>query len=285
MTYPPVGRCIYCTADRYDLIIKKLTAEHIVPLALNGVHVLPEAVCKKCQRITHKPEESILHFSAKGFRTRHQYRSRRPQPRELPLYNINGTGKKIMVPVEDYPHEFGIPICTLPSILSPTNTPSDGTNKVWVHMDNADEIAWKLSAKGIREWEGPRTEGAMLFRMYAKIAHSYAVAERGIDGFHPLLLDVILKGFDQKGMLIGGTEVDEVRTDRPYELSCYNRAIDGISYLIVSVRIFADKMGPTFLVVTGTIDAKIDLKLSPAVQRSGTSSEFVFIRNYSIPPQ
>src|SRR5215467_13531941 len=46
ITYPPVGRCIYCPdgAGEGD--------EHIIPYSLNGTQILPRASCHDCERIT-----------------------------------------------------------------------------------------------------------------------------------------------------------------------------------------------------------------------------------------
>jgi len=45
--FPTKGKCIYCGAS--DV---KLSDEHIVPLAFGGQHVIQEASCSDCAKIT-----------------------------------------------------------------------------------------------------------------------------------------------------------------------------------------------------------------------------------------
>ncbi|MGB7836312.1 MAG: ABC transporter substrate binding protein [Xanthobacteraceae bacterium] len=48
VTYPPVGKCIYCPDDGAG----GLGDEHIIAYALNGTRVLPKASCPRCARVT-----------------------------------------------------------------------------------------------------------------------------------------------------------------------------------------------------------------------------------------
>src|SRR3712207_8495388 len=59
--YPPVGRCIYCDAERYAPdSARGLAEEHIIPYGLNGDLVLPEASCRRCERITGRNDSLML---------------------------------------------------------------------------------------------------------------------------------------------------------------------------------------------------------------------------------
>jgi hypothetical protein len=48
IVYAPVGRCIYCPDDGSA----GLGDEHIIPYSLNGTQILPQASCRKCEKIT-----------------------------------------------------------------------------------------------------------------------------------------------------------------------------------------------------------------------------------------
>jgi hypothetical protein len=48
ITYPPVGRCIYCPDDGSN----GLSDEHIIPYSLNGTQILPQASCSRCGGVT-----------------------------------------------------------------------------------------------------------------------------------------------------------------------------------------------------------------------------------------
>ncbi len=48
IVYAPVGRYIYCPDDGSA----GLGDEHIIPYSLNGTQILPQASCRKCEKIT-----------------------------------------------------------------------------------------------------------------------------------------------------------------------------------------------------------------------------------------
>jgi hypothetical protein len=52
--YKPVGTCIYSGSQ------DDLRDEHIIPKALNGDWILPEASCRACEAITSKFEMKVL---------------------------------------------------------------------------------------------------------------------------------------------------------------------------------------------------------------------------------
>lgn len=43
--YPPVGQCIYCGRMPPEVALEE---EHIIPLAINGGLILPDASCRRC---------------------------------------------------------------------------------------------------------------------------------------------------------------------------------------------------------------------------------------------
>lgn len=59
MTHGPTrietkGECIYCRAKDVDL-----TDEHILPYFIGGTHIIKDASCKRCAKITSKFERDI----------------------------------------------------------------------------------------------------------------------------------------------------------------------------------------------------------------------------------
>ena len=55
--------------------------------------------------------------------------------------------------------------------------------------------------------------------------------------------------------LIGGTEKAESKTEEKYQIYCFEGNVSDVVYLVTSVRLFAHKLAPTFLVVTGKLPA------------------------------
>src|ERR1700730_12837576 len=52
-SFTPFGRCIYCPCDQ------GLTDEHVVPLALGGKWILPDASCEICRVKTSRFEQIV----------------------------------------------------------------------------------------------------------------------------------------------------------------------------------------------------------------------------------
>ena len=91
-------------------------------------------------------------------------------------------------------------------------------------------------------------------RMLAKIAHSYAIAELGIDAFQPLLLDLILGKTNTSAYLVGGDvsappspEAEPV-LHHVYLQNCMR---DGVEYILVAIQLFSFMGMPRYHVVVG----------------------------------
>lgn len=81
-SYPPVGRCIYCSAT------EGLEKEHILPFGLSGTATLPQSSCRDCARITGSIEQAVLRGPFLPVRVYRDLKSRskhRDAPRTLPL--------------------------------------------------------------------------------------------------------------------------------------------------------------------------------------------------------
>jgi hypothetical protein len=230
-----------------------LTDEHIIPLAANGDLILPQASCRKCQLLTWKPEEQLLLLSAKSFRVTHRYKSRRKAPKTLPLRNVNGTGETRQVPVDVYPNAFALFLWPKPWLLSGKDRNDSPMTQLWIDGDRRAADAVNLAKLGIHTWSGQEIQNEMVFRLFAKIGHSYLAAEIGLDAFKPTLLDYIHRRSDAIMPLIGGTEEDEAPTDDPYQISWRPQTVSAKTYAVVSARLFAPQMGPTFLIVAGEL--------------------------------
>lgn len=256
MRYQPVGKCIYCGAVRYDADQKRLAEEHIIPLAAGGDLILPQASCRKCEKLTCQAENSVLGMAAKLFRIRHKYKSRTKPPKKRPLHNVNNTGTTVFVPIEYYPNTFAMFLWPRPWLLSGKNHNDSGMSKLWYDMDQKKEETERLSALGIYSWRGVEIKNEMIFRMFAKIGHSYLSAEIGADNFKPMLSKYIRSIQENDCNIerfIGGTECEESQTENPYEIGWSKVRITGTQYALVSARLFAKQMGPTFLIITGEL--------------------------------
>jgi hypothetical protein len=140
-------------------------------------------------------------------------------------------------------------------------------DKLWIDLEYEAEVKVRLSRRGIYSWKGRDIKNEMVFRLIAKIAHAYTVAEIGLGNFNPLLVEYIRYQTGDIHLLIGGTETSEVETDLPYRLSYEVQEIAGTEYIVVKVQVFASRLAPTFLAVSGSL---CETGLSPReAERSG----------------
>jgi hypothetical protein len=93
-------------------------------------------------------------------------------------------------------------------------------------------------------------------RLLAKIAFSYAVAEYGLTGFTPLVIDIILGRSDDYFQVIGGSfDIQKAIPGGDHITNIYmtfrspKRAL-----LIVEVRLFSQIRTPAYHVVVGEVD-------------------------------
>ena len=102
-SYTPVGRCIYCGTTDLPQGVGRFSDEHIVPLALNGGLVLPEASCRHCERIINREIENLLLSEEWGsFRAKYGLPTRRPKRRAKTVSLGSRVGGRILVPVNEY---------------------------------------------------------------------------------------------------------------------------------------------------------------------------------------
>jgi hypothetical protein len=109
------------------------------------------------------------------------------------------------------------------------------------------------------EFASPAVDTAAFCQFIAKIAHGFAVLTFGIDGFTPLLPQIILK--DYRGddslswyHLVGG----DPRQFSPAEaqqhaLGWEISQKDGDEYLKISLRLLANTGAPVYFAVAGTL--------------------------------
>src|SRR4051794_2543668 len=104
-TYPPVGRCIYCGETKLPRGVLRFGNEHIIPLALGGNLVLPEASCRECEKIINREiENPILRQEWGHLRTRRDFPSRNKALRKHRTHlMMRGTdGAPIPIPIKDH---------------------------------------------------------------------------------------------------------------------------------------------------------------------------------------
>ena len=138
ITYPPVGRCIYCGTST-----GKLSREHIIPLGLGANHVLPQASCEPCANITKNFERACLRTSMGEFRIRQKMPTRRKKerPSSLPYTVVkqDNTVETIILPAHHLPSVLVLMKLIPPTLLSGgTPVPDNFNGDIWVSYQAED---------------------------------------------------------------------------------------------------------------------------------------------------
>jgi hypothetical protein len=185
----PIGKCIYCGSTDGPL-----SDEHAIPFALGGSQILRKASCEECREITRKIEEINLkgiksNFGVfrvvAGFPTRK--RKERPTHAPASIKTRLGT-KRISMPIKDHPVLLAVPEFGEPGIF--VGAPIGAPISIGIKLMKGD------ASETIKKYGGDitvdyYTKIEAFTRMLAKIAHCRAVITHGIDGFRPLLPDLI----------------------------------------------------------------------------------------------
>jgi hypothetical protein len=194
MSYSPVGKCIYCgTAEWESGSGRKLGDEHIIPLSIGGNLLLPQASCKRCERLTCQAETIALDNHLQGPRRYLGLKGRTPahkQRRKLPLF-VPGAEEKVMVNVEDYPSTLYLPRLGNPPILQPLVSQAEVPQPGWFFQWFNYREGVLRSKYGVERWAAVAIDLPIFCRMLAKIGHAYAAANIGLDGFVPFLCDAL----------------------------------------------------------------------------------------------
>ncbi len=245
-TYKPVGRCIYC--GRLPSKSDPLSREHIIPEALGGCHVLPKASCSLCRDITSKIELVVLRKMLGPTRAALNLRSTRRRDQPRPRFKVNvKSGIKDAEGNEAPAETREVEILPLipgvlfdePGVLRNAG-PKDPARIValggWVPPVPVED-----AVRGLPHQVSVELNHSMFFRMIAKIAHGFAVAAYGVDGFTPLLAETIRRGGGIESYYVGGLGIGSKleATSSLHEVTSRTIVKDGKAFLVATVSLFA----------------------------------------------
>lgn len=249
MGYAPVGQCIYCGDDsRPDL----LQREHIIPKGLNGTVVLPKASCPRCAAITAEFERVCLQkmfVDARihlGLASRRHRRNKQP-PSPLKVGHL-GEDRETSHWQELSRGDHPFALCTLDfypaGYLLGTSLAEQSMNIVVIETLSFRERFGSLPRSAFVQWY---VDSKPFGRMLAKIAHSYAVAVLGINGFDPFLPGIVLGTDPNIFHYVGGAIASAEMPKTLHLLSL--RKENGL--VLADIRFFVALGGPAYRVVVG----------------------------------
>ena len=252
--FATVGRCIYCGAQDCDL-----GDEHIIPQALGGNLILPAASCRDCEReVGSKLEGRLTHKTDGMFaalRLRLEFKSKRPKdrPKSLPYAVISRDGltrRTVDVPAKKVPrHWLAFVTTTEPGIIAGRGRTDPSLAAVYAMYNTQDFVG--IGQPGESVQLTGKGEGRDLARLMAKIAHSAAVAEYGLDAFDPWLPNFILGKDDcTLDYYVSANENKKVDKNVNHRLTLGTWADDGVR-IGALIRLFCDYGTPDFEVAIG----------------------------------
>jgi hypothetical protein len=258
--YRAVGRCIYCGSTVYSTRpgdrTSPLGLEHIIAEGLGGDVELPESSCKDCEHATGAvTENDVVGRTMKALRVYLNLRKRKAgaHPQTLPLdATIDGKDGRINLPIADYPIIFMMLVYPPPKFVADATSGGKivvGATAAIVQYDAAMLFAkYKITGATTAYWDN-----VMLCRMLAKIGHSLAAAELTVNAFAAGHIDLIRFGNVASMNMIGGAPAyaKSRHSTALHELALGYQRHKGKDYVVASIRLFADRGGPTYHVVVG----------------------------------
>jgi hypothetical protein len=256
--YSPIGRCIYCgrEADRVAL-----SDEHVIPYSLGGTIILPKSSCAKCSGITSSIERHIAKAIWDYTRVQHGLPSyRKERPRHFEMEMPDGSIRNIPIPnMPPVILSFTFPPAGILFGLPPSDEPVSGQIVISNISAEAERRFSEISRQG-RVRLNPKGFAASPFaRFLAKVAHAYAVAELGMDGFYAALPPIILERdphfvFHYVGSGGGdeptSTRLHDLNLRRQWQLAAFSGR-GSRELMVVRIRLFARHGLPTHYVVVG----------------------------------
>jgi hypothetical protein len=190
-----------------------------------------------------------------GMPTRHPHE--RPDKIAARIYNsAKGQFEERLVEVPDFPESIVLPAYSDATILNGQPPSEKFQIRLMCAFRNIE-----TASKIIGPDEGMRLAGVgpdIFARMLAKIALGYVVGEMGIDSFRPLVRDLILGKSPYFGHWVGGPALEKTQ-EPPSETVLHEMHLataettHGTEYVLVYVRLFANRRGPRNYVVVGQL--------------------------------
>lgn len=269
---PSKGVCIYCGDDK-----AVRSKEHIVPLGLGGAHILLDASCPACRRITERFELDVLRGLWGDARVSYGSPTRRKKERKatthIDMADADNPGKSLKVPYSEYPAglvfykmpKAGI-LLGLPRVL---DTSSSWQLVVISDDDRRQAFHQKYAAKPTMKFKHVPQSFA---RMLAKIGYGQILTLLDPEDFRPICLPYIMGADSNLSHIVGSNlSVTEKRTEFGYVLRTKGVGSFDHLYLIAEVRLLANNDTPTYHVVVGDVVGRE--KVTAILERIGSGAE------------
>lgn len=255
--FPTVGQCIYCRSK------ENLTDEHIIARSLAGTFIFDAASCSTCSKVTREIERYCgIIFGP--LRVALKFPFNNPPPDVEVTLEFPDRTETRLIPVSRCPAiPVFMPIFPTAGILL-GREPRDEIEGIQYKVVQAlpadqEERLARFKAEGAKKIEvAPRFGLNPYMRLFAKIAHGFAVAEYGLNSFQPLLPDYILDRDTRLSHIVGSTDLviqplpdDSEGNTRSHSFNVGILTHNGAHYVVVNVQLFRTLGFPVYQVVAG----------------------------------
>jgi len=259
----PFGRCIYCDATRYSNEREKLAREHLIPQAINGRLILPEASCGDCEKKINRFERYCGQKIFGPLRYSLGLDTKRPKerPTHLPVeFLIGEEWIEYQVPVKIAPITLILPHYRIPGAFDDRDPAEDFMCKEYIFRPLIDprinDFAASIGAKSGRTYRA-EVEAGKFALLLAKISHGFAMDKLGRNpGFTPVLKDLIRQEPSPYSLayFVGAGPEIEYHEKRPiHVVQIDSEELVGGGFLVfIRLRLFANLETPTYIIIVGT---------------------------------
>jgi len=253
--YPSKGACVYCRT-----IGVRLTDEHIVPYAIGGSHVLREASCTACAKVTAYFEQRVARDLWGDARNSFNQPTRRKRERKshIVITDPDDRSKQMTVPAGEYPAGFVFYKMGKAGLLQGLPEHVD-VSSLWQFVVIDDE--------GRRNNFHSKHPGKLLIqfrhvpddfaRLIAKIGYGQVLTRLDLGDFHPICVPYILGQKRNLSYIVGGTLDDQVpEPENGYSLSTVAFGTSNRLMIAAVVRLYANTHAPAYHALIGDVTGR-----------------------------
>ncbi|SCB13083.1 HNH endonuclease [Rhizobium hainanense] len=253
--YSSRGYCIYCRAEGV-----RLTDEHIVPYSLGGNHVLRDASCDHCAKITSKVELKIARElwgqARQSFGATSRRKKRKGKTQIVP--DGENIGRFQAVPNEEVPAIFAFYHMPPAGILLGLNETFD-TLPFWKMSAIADSNRQEQFERkyGFKPAVGFRHQPKEFGQLLLKIGYGQALTHLDCQDFEAICIPYILGEKSNVSWLVGTNMGEsEALLDIGYSLGTKAFGTTELLYIISDIKLWANTFMPWYHAVVGRVQGR-----------------------------
>lgn len=251
--YPSKGACIYCGATGVPL-----KDEHVVPYSLGGKHVLREASCAQCEKMTSKFERQVARDLWGDARTSFDQPTRRKKQRKahIEMPNPNEGGRRRLISAAEYPGGFVFyKMGQCGFLRGQPNTTDNLASWQIVVVDDEERRRSFFRKYGHQPVLTFRHVPDAFGRLLAKIGYCQVLTALDPLDFRAFILPYIT-GEERNTSYLVGSKDGSPDTGKGYRLTTFAGELADRLILLVEVRLYANTDAPTYEIVVGEVSGE-----------------------------